>query len=57
MYITCDTYVKIGSARKVRRRLWCKFQDVTVQHREPIYRIVNKQKQTGSLLEKTESES
>jgi hypothetical protein len=40
-----DTYLK-SSARKVRRIFWCKFQDVTVSHRETI-KSINKFRQTG----------
>jgi transposase len=47
-----DAYVKSGSARKVRRRFRRKFQDVTVPHRETVHRIVNKVRETGSLLDR-----
>jgi hypothetical protein len=51
-----DTYVKSGSARKVRRRFGRKFQDVTVPQRETVHRLMNKVRETESVLDrKTES--
>jgi len=47
-----DTYVKTGSARKARRKFRRKFPDATVPHRETVHRIVNKVRQTGSVLDK-----
>jgi hypothetical protein len=47
-----DTYVKSGCVRTVRRRFARKFQDVTIPHRKTIHAIVNKVRQTGSLLDK-----
>jgi transposase len=47
-----DAYVKSGSTRKVKRRFRRKFQDVTVPHRKTIHRIVNKVRQTGSLMDR-----
>jgi hypothetical protein len=36
-----NAYVKSDSARKVWRRFQLKYQDITVTHRETVYRIVN----------------
>jgi transposase len=47
-----DTYVKSGSARKVRRRFRHKFQNVTVPQRETVHRLVNKVRWTGSVLDR-----
>lgn len=47
-----DAYVKSGCVRTVRRRFAHKFQDVTIPHRKTIHAIVNKVRQTGSLLDK-----
>jgi transposase len=47
-----DTYVKSGCIRTVRRRFARKFQVVTIPHRKTIHAIVNKVRQTGSLLNK-----
>jgi transposase len=47
-----DTYVKSGCIRTVRRRFAHKFQDVTIPHRKTIHAIVNKVRQTGSLLDR-----
>jgi hypothetical protein len=44
--------VKSGCVRTVRRRFAHKFQDVTIPHRKTIHAIVNKVRQTGSLLDK-----
>jgi len=43
----CNTYVKSGSARKVRQ-FWCKFQDITALYSGTIHRTVYKLRQTGS---------
>lgn len=47
-----DTYVKSGCVRTVRRRFAHKFKNVTIPHRKTIHAIVNKVRQTGSLLDK-----
>jgi hypothetical protein len=48
----CNTYVERGCTREAGRRIWHKFQDVTVPHRRIIHRTVNKLKATGSLLDR-----
>jgi hypothetical protein len=41
-----NTYAKCGSAIKVKKRLWYKFQDVTVPHSETISGTVTKLRHT-----------
>jgi hypothetical protein len=44
--------MKSCSVRKEGRRFWCKFQDIGLPRREIFYRIDNKLRNTGSLLDK-----
>jgi transposase len=47
-----DTYVKSGSARKVRRRFRLKYPGVTVPQLETVHKLVNKVRRTGSVLDR-----
>jgi hypothetical protein len=48
----CNTYVKSDSTRKIRKRFWYKFHNVTVSHRT-VHRIVNKLRQNKTVAGQT----
>jgi hypothetical protein len=48
----CDTYVRRGCIRKVRKKFQCQFYYVTVLHTETTHTVISKLRQTGLLLNK-----